>query len=137
MVESLEQQLTRHEGFRLKPYLCSAGKLTIGVGRNLTDNGITESEAKVMLRNDITRFYGELQEYLPWSVSLDPARRDVLANMAFNLGTMGLFGFKNFLAAMQVKDWGLASSEMLNSRWARQVGTRAAELAKIIKNGGM
>ena len=47
------EQIIRHEGFRNKPYKCTANKLTIGYGRNIEDNGITKTEASVLLKNDI------------------------------------------------------------------------------------
>lgn len=40
----LLSELSRDEGRRLKPYLDTVGKTTIGVGRNLTDVGISEDE---------------------------------------------------------------------------------------------
>jgi len=50
--EKLIRQLREHEGLRLPPYHCPAGKLTIGIGRNLGDKGITEKEAVMLLEND-------------------------------------------------------------------------------------
>ena len=52
-VKRLKDMLIRHEGLKLKPYLCTAGKLTIGVGRNIQDRGITYQEAMMLLENDI------------------------------------------------------------------------------------
>lgn len=40
----LIQQLKRHEGVMLKVYRCPANKLTIGIGRNLQDKGLTNVE---------------------------------------------------------------------------------------------
>jgi len=136
MSETLEQQLVRHEGLSLKPYHCPAGKLTIGVGRNLDNTGITYSEAMHLLRNDITRVYGELSKSLPWVRTLDQYRRDVLANMVFNLGMSGLLKFKNMLSALEKGDYDFAARCMLDSTWAKQVGNRAVELSNIMRKGG-
>jgi len=51
-IKKIADQITTHEGLRLKPYHCPAGKLTIGIGRNLEDKGITEKEALMLLENE-------------------------------------------------------------------------------------
>lgn len=130
---SLIDQIARHEGLRLKPYRCSAGKMTIGYGRNLEDTGITEPEARILLVNDIARAQQAIHSRLPWSLGLPQPAQDVLCNMAFNLGVDGLLQFKQFLAALQSRDYPTAADEMLNSQWATQVGSRATELARIIR----
>ncbi len=131
----VQKQLIQHEGLKLKPYRCPAGKLTIGVGRNLDDNGITELEAMTMLSRDISHYEHVLYVSMPWVLSLSDPRRAVLLNMCFNLGFNGLCKFKNMLSACESGDYGLAASEMLNSRWARQVGQRADELALQMETG--
>jgi len=131
----LVAQLRRHEGMKLTPYRCTAGKLTIGVGRNLDDVGITEDEALVLLDNDVTRVFQECQRHLPTFGSLCEARQHVLIGMTFNLGFAGLLDFKKMLAAVEAADFDRAAAEMLDSKWARQVGTRAATLAKMMKEG--
>lgn len=128
--ETLIEQLMRHEGFRTKPYRCSAGKLTIGYGRNLDDKGITKAEAFMMLKNDIEEAYLDLIGELPWFHSLPQDKKDVLINMTFNLGINGLLKFKKMLDAVYRADYKRASIEMLDSKWAKQVGSRAIELAK-------
>ena len=132
---TIEEQLTRDEGLVLKPYLDTVGKLTIGIGRNLDDKGISESEAHVLLRNDIAEFEKQIWVALPWASNMDSTRYAVLVNMAFNLGINGLLSFKNALEAMRSEDWPKAAVEMLDSNWAVQVGDRALRLAKQITTG--
>ena len=132
---TLEEQLTRDEGLILKPYRDTVGKLTIGIGRNLDNKGISESEALVLLRNDIAEYDKQVQVALPWTSDMDSTRYAVLVNMAFNLGIHGLLGFKNALEAMRSEDWPKAAVEMLDSNWANQVGDRALRLAKQITTG--
>lgn len=132
---SLLEQLKRHEGLRLKPYRCTAGKLTIGYGRNLDDKGISEYEAELMLASDIHEVQDALTKRLPVYILLDPVRKDVLANMAFNLGVAGLLKFKNMITALESGDYDAASRHMLDSRWAKQVGSRAGELARQLRKG--
>lgn len=126
--------LIRQEGLRLKPYTDTVGKVTIGVGRNLTDNGILESEAYAMLDNDIQTATIQAQK-LPCFVQLDPVRQDVLVDMVFNMGLPRAQGFKNMLIALSGNDWIEASNQMLDSKWAVQVGNRAQELAAMIRTG--
>jgi lysozyme len=125
----LAQDLLRDEGLRLKPYRCSAGRLTIGVGRNLEDRGITEAEALMLLDADIRSFWGQLVVALPWLVQAPETVQEVLANMCFNLGLAGLLEFRLTLAHMQAGRYAEAAVEMLRSKWAAQVGPRAERLA--------
>ncbi|MCK5612737.1 glycoside hydrolase family protein [Candidatus Pacearchaeota archaeon] len=133
-METLEQQLIRHEGYRQFPYKCSAGKLTIAIGRNLDDRGISEDEAKYMLHNDIEICKQELNLLYPIVDLLSPVRYNILINMCFNIGIKRLSGFKRMWAAIEIGDFEEASRQMLDSRWAKQVGKRAIELAGVMKN---
>ena len=124
-------QLKRDERLRLLPYSDSVGKLTIGYGRNLEDEGISPAEAEILLTDDIARAKADLDQYLPWARQLDDARYGVLLNMCFNMGIgdatkgTGLLGFKHTLALVQAGDYVGASKAMLQSKWAVQVGARA------------
>ena len=133
--QKLIQQLRRHEGERLKPYRCTAGKLTIGVGRNLDDRGITAEESAYLLNNDIDKAWSDLKERIPWMTGLNDVRQRVLLDMAFNLGIDGLMKFKNTLATIQLGQYDKASNMMLNTLWAKQVGARARRLAKMMQTG--
>lgn len=132
---TLREQLLRDEGLRLKPYKDSVGKLTIGCGRNLDDVGLSLTEAEYLLDNDIVRAAAAVLAHIPWTHTLDEVRRAALTNMCFNLGVKGLLGFKKSLAAMERGDWRTAAVEMLDSKWAKQVGVRAERLAKQIATG--
>lgn len=133
--EELTEQLARHEGLRLKPYRDTVGKLTIGIGRNLEDKGISELEALIMLDNDVMEFAEEVSRNISFFSKLDDARQNVLVNMAFNMGIGGLLSFKNMLAECERKCFNHAETEMLNSKWATQVGSRARELGRQMRTG--
>ena len=135
MIASLKDQLVRDEELRLKPYTDSVGKLTIGVGRNLTDKGISVQEAQGLLANDIADATADLQAKLPWTATLDDVRKGALLNMTFNMGIGGLLEFHDFLARMQRGDFSGAAGAMLDSLWARQVGPRATRLSMQIQTG--
>lgn len=131
----LRQELIRDEGLRLKPYRCPAGKLTLGVGRNIEDMGITEKEANTLLMNDIARIMDELDAHLPWWGILSDARRRALINMAFNLGVPRLLGFRKMIEALRQDEYDTAADEALDSAWAVQVGSRAHRIAALIREG--
>jgi lysozyme len=132
----LRAQLVKHEALRLKPYFDTVGRLTIGVGRNLDADGITEDEAQYLLSGDIDRVVkGLFARYPTWFPALDSVRQAVLVNMGFNLGLAGLAGFTRMLDAVARGDYGGASEEMTKSRWASQVGQRAAELTVQMRTG--
>ena len=133
MIEDLRADLIRDEGLRLKPYRDTVGKLTIGIGRNLDDVGISEHEAIAMLNSDIERTWADLDRIAPWWQGLDDVRKRVLLNMAFNLGIGGLAKFKNTLAAVKEGRYADAADEMLASKWANQVGDRATRLAAMMR----
>lgn len=133
--EAMTRQLRLHEGERLRPYRCTAGKLTIGVGRNLEDRGISREESAYLLANDIANEERELLRALPWVAKLDEVRQRVLLDMSFNLGLVGLLNFKNTLATIQAGDYQRAAAMMLDSKWARQVGQRAERLSRMMATG--
>ncbi len=135
MMLELKEQLIRHEGLRLKPYRCTAGKLTIGVGHNLDDVGISKEEAMILLDNDIQRAKDSLFAALPWVKALAEVRQAVLINMTFNLGITGLLGFKNTLRTIEGRDFKAAADGMRKSKWAEQVKGRAEELARQMETG--
>ena len=134
-METLEQQLIRHEGYRQFPYKCSSGISTIAIGRNLEARGISKDEAKYMLHNDIEICKQELNLIYPIVKVLIFARYNVLINMCFNIGIKRLSGFKKMWAAIEIGDFEEASRQMLDSKWAKQVGKRADELAEIMIKG--
>ena len=138
---NLLNQLRRHEGLRLKPYHCSENFLSLGYGRNLETNGISEAEAEFMLMNDLIACESELKDE-GWYNQLDETRRAVVLNMAFNLGKPKLMQFKKFIGALSDDDYETASKEMVTgsdgvspSKWASQVGSRAYELADQMRTG--
>lgn len=128
--QKLVDQLEVHEGVRLKPYKDTVGKWTIGIGRNLDDKGLTPQEARFLLNNDIEYFSNALELNIPVYNQLSDCRRNVLVNMAFNMGVAGLKTFRNMINCLKVRDYHGAAKEMLNSKWAVQVGNRALELAE-------
>lgn len=128
-------QLIDHEGLRLKPYKDTVGKLTIGVGRNLDDVGISEEEAMILLGNDVQKAADDIEALVPNVGELEVARQLVLIDMAFNLGRTRLAKFRRMLAAVRAVKFEEAADEMVNSRWYQQVGRRAVKLERQMRTG--
>lgn len=151
--ERLREQLKRDEGLRLHAYRDSEGVLTIGYGHNLDadpalrdylartldcspdDITISAESADRLLDTDIAVAEDAVRAALPWSRGLDARRCAVLFNMAFNLGIAGLLRFQRMRAALKLHDFDRAAEEMLDSRWATQVGERATRLARQMRDG--
>lgn len=132
---ALRAQLIRHEGLRLTVYRCPAGKLTIGVGRNLEGRGITEAEALMLLDNDIDLCVRGLTSQYAWFPDLDPVRQRAMVDLAFNLGLAGLAAFKSTLAAMGRGDYDAAGDHLKRSLWYRQVQSRGPRIVAMIRTG--
>lgn len=131
------KRLKIDEGFVPYAYQDSLGFWTIGNGTLIDKRGggITEEEAEYLLRNRVEKARKQLVHALNWTETLDPVRFDVLLNMAFNMGIMGLMGFTKTLGHVKNGDYLMASITMLQSRWAKQVGNRASRLSYMMERG--
>lgn len=132
-ITRLRNTLIRHEGLKLLPYKCTAGKLTLGVGRNIEDRGISKETAMQMLDEDIEICLNELMERLNYFETLPTEVQETLVNLCFNMGISRLMKFQLMLGAIEAGQYELAAKELLDSRYARQVGKRAEELADILR----
>jgi len=134
ITQALIDSVKEGEGLRLKPYRCTAGKLTIGYGRNLDDVGITQEEAELLLKHDLEKAEKEAEKFPVYS-KLNQARKDVLIEMVFNMGYSRLSGFKKMFEALEKGDYSAAADQMLDSSWHKQVGKRAERLAYFMRIG--
>jgi lysozyme len=131
------EQLERDEGgFQPKPYDCGDGKVTIGIGRNLTDDGISEDEGRYLFDNDLRQVRAEIVANVPFFFQLNDARQGVLLNMCFNMGIHHLMQREKMLEAMEAGDWKAAESELRTfHNYVGQVGDRARRLAEQLTTG--
>ena len=137
-MDKLLAMLKRHEGVETHAFECSEGKVTVGVGRNIDQAGgmgLSDDEIDYLLQNDVERVVKELAAEYPWFSDLDDVRRDAMVDISFNLGATRLRLFKRALAAMETGNYKEAATEFLDSRWAKQVGSRALELTDMISSG--
>ncbi len=124
-------------GCILTAYPDTLGILTVGVGHAHVARGTvwTRPYAMSVFADDRRHSEIDLDHALPWWRALNPARQDVLANMAFNMGIGSLVRFYNTLAAMHAGNWQGAHDGMLASKWAGQVHGRARRLAQQMLTG--
>jgi lysozyme len=154
--QDLIEKLIISEGLRLQVYKDTLGIDTIGIGRNLEDRGITkqeldeldiptidhiyeygitEADAVYLATNDVQIVEEELLQAHPCVDRLDSVRQLILMDMAFNMGVPRLCKFKKMWNAIHEEDYPTAAKEMLDSRWANQVKSRATKLANAMHNG--
>ena len=144
---TLEDRLRQEEGGDIAvPYRDSLGNWTAGVGHLLSPAEVAlyaepapvEVPADVRAAwfvEDVDRARQGVAERLPWTAGLDPVRRLVLEDLAFQLGVDGLLEFVRTLADVEAGDYPAAADEMLRSRWAEQTPNRAAGLAELMRSG--
>jgi lysozyme len=130
----LVARLNRTEGRRSKPYLDTVGKITIGVGHNLTAKGLPDSLIDALLNIDLADANSGAEKLSVYD-KLDAIRQTVLVDMVFNMGFEDVQKFVNTLSAINRRDYESAATNMLNSVWAKEVGSRAVELAEIMRTG--
>jgi lysozyme len=145
----IQNMLIEQEGIRQFPYLDCCGKswkscsckckghLTIGIGRNLDEVGISENEAIGLQQNDVKRIANQLSREFPWFSKINTTRRIVLISMAFNLGFEGFRKFEKMIKSIQSGDFNSAANQMLLSKWASQVKKRAIKLSEMMRSGVM
>ena len=134
-MNKLIEQLKIHEGMKLKPYLCTSKKLTIGIGRNLDDVGISKEEAEMLLKNDIYEATNQLLNAFPFMATFSDVRISAMINFTFNVGIGTVKTFTKSIDALKKEDFNLAADMMLDSRWANQVGDRAIQITEQIRTG--
>lgn len=161
--DRLHSQLILEEGLRLQAYddatgkpvpagQTCRGKLTIGIGHNLDAKPLTASQQKIighdgrtlpitiqqalmLLDDDITDVCRWLTTLLPWWTQLDEIRARVLCDLTFNMGVHTLLTFKHFLSDMRTGNYEVAGTDLENSLWYKQVGSRAIRLVAMITTG--
>lgn len=132
---NLIELLKQDEGFRANPYRDINGKLTIGYGHCLETNHITERAAQVILEDDVESCIKRCSLFIPLWDEIPPVRQAVLISLCFNVGLKGLQKFQRMLLAIHMKNWSKAADELLDSDAARQLPTRYARLAEMMRTG--
>ena len=133
-MSNLKKTLIRHEGKKKKLYKCTADKWTIGVGHNIQDNGLSEAAIQFIFEEDLSTAIAECQRnIIGWDEMPSPVQ-EALVNLTFNMGIKRLMQFKKTLGYLRNAEWLEAADELLDSRYARQVPTRAEEVSDMIRS---
>lgn len=118
----------KHEGLSLKPYICTAGKVSIGIGRNLDDRGISKEEAYMLFNNDCLNTDRDLISVFGNDYYSFPDKAQlVFFDMMFQLGLARFCGFKKTIEYAKTGNWKEAARELMDSKYAKQVPKRAEE----------
>ena len=131
---NVKDLIIKHEAIVLHPYIDSVGKETIGVGHNLTDNGISTDAAMFILDEDIATAKQDLLKIFEDFMELPEDVQAVMIDMMFNLGYSRFSKFKRMIAAVKIRDFKTAAKEAKDSKWCRQVGRRCDENCKILES---
>jgi len=131
---SIEDYITKHESMVLHPYTDSVGKLTIGVGRNIDDRGISRDEALYLLKNDIEMSINDLLDIFNDFYLLPNDVQLVMIDMMFNMGETRFRGFKKMIQAVRDKDFKEAARQAKDSKWCKQVGIRCEDNYNLLYN---
>ena len=134
MSDKVKKMLIKNEGMMCNLYTCKAGKISIGVGRNLTDRGMSEDEVMYMLDNDEKETYNNLDKH--WIIwrSFPENAQLVCIDMTYNLGIISFMGFRKTRELMELGMWLEASEELLDSKYAVQLPNRSLKNSALLSS---
>lgn len=141
--------LNFEEGYREKPYIDTEGYPTVACGIKIGPKGAPLSDYTFSVPRDVGDVW--LESFVNTTIakmnanpsivaamkSCNPARRDILISMAYQMGVDGLAGFKNTLAMVTAGNFTGAANGMLSSKWATQTPKRAKRHAEVMRTGEM
>lgn len=133
LIDDIKADLRRFEGKRLKAYKDTAGKTSIGYGRNLDDVGISDQEAEYFLNNDCTDILLGAQAKFPWWGMMTYSAKRGLCNMIYEIGFDGFTKFKDMIAALTTTDYARARAAAMKSAWYKEVPERAQQVIDMLK----
>ena len=132
-MQDIINSIKAHEGYEPMVYQCTEGHDTIGVGFKVDDLNLSEKVCDLILEEKLNDLIPRIERKLSWFRYAQDEVKLVIVNMSYQMGLSGVLKFKRALAAMEIKNWDLAATEMLDSLWARQTSRRANELADLIR----
>jgi len=137
-IEELRDQLKIDEGVKYEIYNDHLGYATFGIGHLIVEGdeehgkpigtAVSEERVNAIFEEDVQKYISESKKVFPNLDDLPEVAQQVIVNMCFNMGAPRLSQFKKFIAGVNRGDWPTAAIEMMDSRWANQVGDRATRL---------
>ena len=143
-IQRLREQLIIDEGVKYEVYNDHLGYPTFGIGHLITETDeeygksigtlVSKERVNEVFDRDVAIYISEAKKVFPNLEQLPEEAQQVIVNMTFNMGAPRLAKFKKFIAGVNAGDWNTAAIEMMDSRWAKQVGNRAVRLRDRIKS---
>ncbi len=142
-IDKLRDTLKIDEGVKYEIYNDHLGYPTFGIGHLVVESDeehgkpvgtpVSEDRVNSVFEKDVAIMIDEAKKIFPNLDELPEEAQQVIVNMTFNMGRPRLSQFKKFIAGVNAGDWNKAAVEMMDSRWAKQVGARAERLRDRIK----
>ena len=142
-IDNLREQLKIDEGVKYEIYNDHLGYATFGIGHLVVEGDeehgkpigtpVSEERVNSVFDSDVATYVTEAKKVFPNLDTLPGEAQEVIVNMCFNMGAPRLSKFKKFIGGVNAGDWNTAAVEMMDSRWAKQVGVRADRLRDRIK----
>ena len=142
-IEQLRETLKVDEGVKYEIYKDHLGYPTFGIGHLIVESdqeygepvgtGVHLNRVNEAFDEDVSVMIDEAKKLFPDLEDLPEEAQQVIVNMTFNMGRPRLSKFKKFIAGVNAGDWEKAAVEMMDSRWAKQVGSRAERLRNRIR----
>ncbi len=130
---SLISKIKKHEGFRSTVYECTEGYETIGYGFAIKDLKLDEDIAELILVRKLADLVARIKQTFPWTKDAPEEIQDVVVDMCYQLGVNGFSKFKKTIYLLETEQYEEASTEMLDSLWAKQTPNRAKELSEEVR----
>lgn len=140
---NLKNLVSAHEGgHMLKMYEDSKGILTVGVGHNIEERGISQAVSELMFEEDLQITVDECSQRFSWFNDMGEVRQAAIVDMVFNMGMPTFRTFTNTISYLSNRSYLSASMEMLRgtgpegkSKWYNDVGSRALTISKMVETG--
>ena len=137
-IDQLRDTLKIDEGVKYEIYNDHLGYPTFGIGHLVVESDeehgkpvgtpVSEDRVNSVFEKDVAIMIDEAKKIFPNLDELPEEAQQAIVNMTFNMGRPRLSQFKKFIAGVNAGDWNKAAVEMMDSRWAKQVGARAERL---------
>jgi len=143
-VDKLREELKVDEGVKYEIYLDHLGLPTFGIGHLILESDpehgqpvgtpISEDRVNECFASDTDIMLKECNVLFPDFETLPEEVQLIIANMMFNMGRPRLSKFKNFIKNINLANWQGAADEMIDSRWYKQVTSRADRLVNRMRS---
>ena len=129
-LQDIVTDIKKHEGFSPKVYECTEGYDTIGYGFAVKDLIIDKDVADLILMRKLHTLLERITIAFPWFKDIDDKAKSVVVNMCYQLGIRGFSKFKKTIYYLETEQYEEASTECLDSLWAKQTPSRAKDISE-------